>query len=116
MRILITQRALTDWAGTEMITIELANELSRRGHEVAVFSPRIGFPAKLMEPNAVWARSRLSEIPWQPDIIHGHHHLQAMAALSYFADTPAIYCSHGITPWPERVPIHDRIRKYVVMC
>jgi Glycosyltransferase Family 4 len=112
----MTQRALLYWAGTEMITIEVANELSRSGHEVAVFSPRVGFPAKLMELSGVWIRSSLSEIPWQPDIIHGHHHLQTMAALAYFADTPAIYCGHGVIPWPESVPVHDRIRKYVVMC
>src|SRR5262249_22968647 len=55
-------------------------------------------------------------IPWTPDVIHGHHHLQTMAALSYFVDSPAIYYSHGVTPWPEQVPIHPRIRKYAVMC
>lgn len=42
MRILITQRALMNWAGSEMVTIEVANELSARGHEVAVFCPRTG--------------------------------------------------------------------------
>jgi hypothetical protein len=116
MRILMTQRALTHWGGTEMITIEVANELRRRGHEVAVFSPRIGTPASLVQTNGVWVKTRLSEIPWTPDIIHGHHHLQAMAAISYFVETPAIFCSHGVLPWPEQVPIHHRICKYVVMC
>jgi hypothetical protein len=112
----MTQRALINWAGTEMLTIEVANELVKRGHNVAVFSPRVGFPANVMIPSGVWVKSRLSELPWAPDVIHGHHHLQAMAALSYFADTAAIYYSHGITPWPEQVPVHPRIRKYVVMC
>jgi len=111
----MTQRALTGWGGTEMITIEVANELQRRGHEVAVFSPRLGIPASLMQSNGVWVKSRLNEIPWTPDVIHGHHHLQAMAALSYFGDTPAIFCSHGSSQWAEQVPIHDRIRQYVVM-
>ena len=111
----MTQRALTGWGGTEMITIEVAHELQRRGHEVAVFSPRLGIPASLMQSNGVWVKSRLNEIPWTPDVIHGHHHLQAMAALSYFGDTPAIFCSHGSSQWAEQVPIHDRIRQYVVM-
>lgn len=116
VRILITQRALIQWAGTEMITIEIARELSRRGHDVAVFSPRIGPPSNLVLPSGVSVKSRLSEIPWRPDLIHGHHHLQAMAALSYFGEAPAIYCCHGAIPWPELAPVHPRIRKYVVMC
>ncbi len=112
----MTQRALVDWAGTEMFIVEVANELAKRGHEVAVFSPRVGFPSNLMTPNGVWVRSRLSELPWAPDLIHGQHHPQAMAALSYFVDAPAIYFSHGVFPWPEQAPVHARIYRYVVMC
>src|SRR5262249_50728919 len=100
MKILMTQRALVDWSGTEMITVEVANELAKRGHQVAVFSPRVGPPASLMISSGVWVKSRLSELPWPPDVIHGQHHLQAMAAMSYFVDTPAIYYSHGVFPWP----------------
>jgi hypothetical protein len=116
MKVLMTQRALVNWAGTEMFTIEVANELAKRGHDVAVFSPRIGFPASLMIPSGVWVKSRLNELPWAPDVIHGQHHLQAMASLSYFVDSPAIYYSHGVFPWPEQSPVHARIYKYVVMC
>ena len=116
MKVLITQRELISWGGSEMFTIEVANELRRRGHEVAVFCPRIGFPSSLMLPGGTWVKSRLSELPWIPDVIHGQHHLQAMAALSYFLDAPAIYYCHGVVPWPEQAPIHARIRKYLVMC
>jgi hypothetical protein len=116
MKVLMTQRALVDWAGTEMLTIEVANELAKRGHEVSVYSPHVGFPASAMIPSGVWVRSRLSDLPWAPDVIHGHHHLQAMAVLGHFVDSPAIYCSHGIIPWPELVPVHGRIYKYIVMC
>lgn len=99
-----------------MFTIEVARELSRRGNEVAVFCPHIGEPAELMYSGGVQVKNRLVDVPWRPDIIHGQHHLQAMAALSYFADVPAIYYCHGISPWVERVPIHPRIRTYVMMC
>ena len=81
MKVLMTQRALVNWAGTEMFTIEVANELAKRGHDVAVFSPRVGFPASLMIPSGVWVKSRLNELPWPPDVIHGQHHLQAHALL-----------------------------------
>jgi hypothetical protein len=69
-----------------------------------------------MFPSGVWIRSRLSELPWAPDVIHGHHHLQAMAAVGYFDDVPAIYYAHGVIPWPEQVPVHGRIYRHVVMC
>jgi hypothetical protein len=99
-----------------MFTIEVVKELRNRGHEVAVFCPRPGDLAKIIFPSGVWVKSRLSEIPWEPDIIHGQHHLQAITALSYFVNVPAIYYCHGVRPWVEQVPLHSRIRNYVMMC
>jgi hypothetical protein len=116
VRILITQRELIHWGGSQMVTIEVAKELRNRGHEVAVFCPHPGEAAKIIFPAGVWVKSRLSEIPWEPDIIHGHHHLQTIAALSYFVKVPAIYYCHGVRPWVEQVPLHPRIRHYVMMC
>jgi len=116
MRILMTQRELQFWAGSELVTVEVARELRARGHDVAVFSPRIGRVANLLTPSGIWVRSKLSELPWEPEIIHGHHHLQAVAALSYFTEAPAIYYCHGVFPWPEHPPIHPRILRYLVMC
>src|ERR1700704_7076978 len=116
MRILMTLRELIHRGGSEIFTVEVATELSKRGHEVAVFSPRVGDLAKIMYASGVWVKSRLAEIPWVPDVIHGQHHLQAIAALSYFLDVPAIYYCHGVTPWVEQVPSHPRIRNYVMMC
>ena len=42
MRILITQRKLVQWGGSEMFTIELVKALRQRGHEVVVFCPQPG--------------------------------------------------------------------------
>jgi len=116
MRILMTQRRLIEPGGSELFCAEVAIELRRRGHDVAVFSPRIGDIAMMMFANGVQVKSRLADLPWKPDVIHGQHHLQAVAALGYFPDTPAIYYCHGVTPWVERIPIHRRIRRYVMMC
>jgi hypothetical protein len=38
-----------------------------------------------------------------------------MAALARFDDTPAIHCWLGARPWVERVPVHPRILRHVVM-
>jgi hypothetical protein len=116
MRILMTQRSLMQWAGSEMFTIEVSKELNRRGHQVAIFCPRIGDPARIIYASGVAIKSRLDELPWEPEIIHGQHHLQTAAALSFFTDVPAVYYCHGLMPWVERVLSHPRIRNYVMMC
>jgi len=84
MRILMTQRELRHRGGSEMFSIEVAVELSRRGHEVAVYSPRFGDLAKFMLAGGVWVKSHLSDLPWVPEVIHGQHHLQAVAAMTRF--------------------------------
>jgi hypothetical protein len=116
MRILITQREMVHFGGTEMVTVEIAKELTVRGHDVVVFSPRLGEVCRLLWPGGVRAVSQLESVPWQPELIHGHHHLPAMAALARFESARAIYYSHGAKPWVEQPPLHQRIQNYVVMC
>ena len=99
-----------------MVTIEVALELRRRGHDVAIYCPQVGELADILVTNGVWVKSRFNEIPWVPEVIHGQHHLQAIAAMTCFNSTPAIYHCHGVTPWVEKPPRHPRIRYYVMMC
>ncbi|TPI11919.1 glycosyltransferase [Mesorhizobium sp. B4-1-1] len=116
MRLLMTQRELVDFHGSEMVTVEVAREMAERGHEITVFSPRLGGVAKLLWPSGVRVVSRLDDVPWTPDLIHAHHHLPAMAALARFETTPAVYYCHGAIPWVEQPPMHQRIHCYVMMC
>jgi hypothetical protein len=116
MRVLLTQREMIIRSGSELFTIEVAKELSERGHEVAIFCPRIGDLAGLVYSSGVRVKSRLMDLPWRPDVVHGQHHLQAMAAMAYYDDAPGVYFCHGIKPWVERVPLHPRIASYLVTC
>src|SRR5262249_50036464 len=50
-----------------------------------------------------------------PDIIHGHHHLEHMAALLRLPGVPAVYFCPGWTPWQECPPIFPRITRYVAV-
>jgi hypothetical protein len=50
-----------------------------------------------------------------PDLIHGQHHLETMAALTQFPATPCIYFCHGWLPWEEVAPRHPRIVRYVAV-
>ena len=116
MRVLLTQREMINRSGSELFTIEVAKELSERGHEVAIFCPRFGDLAGLVYSSGVRVKSRLIDLPWRPDVIHGQHHLQAMAAMAFYDDVPGVYFCHGINPWVERVPLHPRFLSYLITC
>jgi len=58
--------------------------------------------------------SDLNALPFQPDIIHAQHNLDAMAAIMALPGVPAIYCCHGATE-PEKQPLHPRILRYVAV-
>lgn len=114
MKLLITQREMRNFGGSQIYTAEIARGLSQRGHEVAIYCPKPGRISKLVSPSGILVRDRPEDLPWVPDLIHGHQHLPLMAALAHFPDTPAIHCWHGARPWVERVPLHPRIRLYAV--
>ncbi|MDQ2868529.1 MAG: hypothetical protein M3R59_09010 [Verrucomicrobiota bacterium] len=112
MKILFTNNTLKERAGTELFVRDLAKALLRKGHEVAAFSSKLGEVAEEMRHAGMLVCAGLEEMPWTPDIIHGHHHLDFMAALLRFRETPAVFVSHGWVPWVEIPPRHPRILKY----
>ncbi|WGW02632.1 glycosyltransferase family 4 protein [Tropicibacter oceani] len=111
---MITQRALQSYSGTEMYTAEIARALKARGHEVAVFCPLPGKIGNLITPSGITVNERLEDVPFRPEVIHGHHHLPLMAALAHFSRTPAVHLWHGARPWVEQVPRHPRIARHIV--
>jgi hypothetical protein len=48
-------------------------------------------------------------------LIHGQHHVETMAALLRFPNTPAVFFCHGWLPWEETPPKHPRILHYVAV-
>lgn len=116
MRILITNNSLATRAGTELVVWELARALQARGHEVAAYSSELGEVAGLIREAHIPVIQDPANCPFQPDIIHGQHHLDTMTALFSLPDVPAIYHAHGGVPWVERAPKHPRILHYVAMC
>jgi len=57
----------------------------------------------------------LDAIASPPDLIHGQHHVETMAALLRFPNTPAVFFCHGWLPWEETPPKHPRILQYVAV-
>lgn len=115
MRILFTNNALALRTGSVLYVKDLASVLCRRGIEVSVYSPVLGEVADELRREGVTVCHDLAAVPWRPDVIHGHHHLETMSALLRFRGVPAVFVSHGWTPWEEIPPLHPRILRYVAV-
>ena len=115
MRVLITNHALAQRAGTELYSRDLAHALRTRGHDVVLFSPVCGAFADVIRAEGIPVVDHLDADLAVPDVIHGQHHLPAMAALARFQRTPAVFVCHGVAPWEETPPAHPRIVRYVAV-
>ncbi|MBH1965062.1 MAG: glycosyltransferase family 4 protein [Comamonadaceae bacterium] len=115
LNILFTNNTLDIRGGSEMVILDLAKEFRRRGHFPMAFSTKLGQIEKELKQACIPVVSNLDAIGNAPDIIHGQHHLEAMAAMAYFHDTPAIYVCHGWFPWMETPPVFSNIKKYVAV-
>lgn len=113
MHVLITNTFLANRTGSELYVRDVALELMRRGHEVTLYSPRLGALADYLRFKGSAISDDLQKLERAPDLIHGQHHLETMAALARFPETPAVYFCHGWAPWEETPPVHPRILHYV---
>jgi hypothetical protein len=114
MKILMTNHRLQSLGGTELFVAEIAEALVSRGHQVCVFSTAISNPiADRLTNLQIPFITNPKACPFQPDIIHGQHHLEAITALCSWPLCPAIYFIHGATPWEETPPKHPRILSYL---
>ena len=114
MKILMTNHRIDRRGGTELFVDEASNQLRKGGHEVCVFSTLQGLSlVERLEAAGAGVVADPADCPFTPDLIHGQHHLETMAALCSWPRTPAIYFAHGYAPWEEQPPVHPRIRKYV---
>ncbi|HKG96679.1 MAG TPA: glycosyltransferase [Pyrinomonadaceae bacterium] len=112
MRVLATNCSLRGRSGTEMVTIDLALGLSRRGHEVAVFAPLVGRSAEILRDEGIVVTDRPPDLAWNPDIIHGHHNHVLAAALAFFPEVPALFVCHSSNYWFDGPPLLPRVRRF----
>ena len=115
LRVLITNHFLRGRTGSELYVCELATSLLRRGHTPIVYSPQLGPTAHELRDATVPVVDNLDAISSPPDLIHGQHHVETMAALLRFPNTPAVFFCHGWLPWEETPPRHPRILHYVAV-
>ncbi len=115
MRVLLTNNTLDERAGTELYVRDLAIELLRRGHQPVAYSTKLGAVANELRAATVPVIARIDSLGEVPDIIHGHHHREALTAMLHFPQTPAIYYCHGWLPYEEAPLRFPRIRRYVAV-
>lgn len=113
MQILMTNHSLRAHGGSESFVADVSTALRRLGHELAVFSVEGGPMAERLAAAGIVVVNDPRDCPFRPDVIHGQHHLETMAALCAWPGTPAIYLAHGAAPWEERPPCHPRIVRYL---
>jgi hypothetical protein len=115
LRILLTNRSLDQRAGSELYLLELATRLLARGHFPIAFSPRLGRVAAALRSTTIPVVDDLNAIGEPPDLIHGQHHLAAMAAMLHFPRVPGLFVCHGWQPWEETPPRFPRFLRYVAV-
>jgi UDP-3-O-[3-hydroxymyristoyl] glucosamine N-acyltransferase len=115
MKVLLTNITLATRTGTEIVTRDLALGLAQAGHEVCVFSPTPGVVADEIGAGGVPVVDRLEDVPFQPDIIHGHHHIETVLALAHFRTVPAIFVCHDRLVWHDSAPRLNAVRRYVAV-
>jgi hypothetical protein len=115
MRVLITNITLAGRTGTEINVRDVARGLQARGHTPIVYAPALGEIATELRARTIPVVDDLRAIGEPPDVIHGHHHPETMAACLRFPGVPAIFFSHDFTAWHDAAPRFPRIRRYVAV-
>ena len=113
MRILFTNNALSHRGGSELVVLDLAKRLKRMGHRPVAYSQDLGEVANELVQSGIPVISDLDALQEPPDLIHGHHHLETMAACLHFSGVPAVYVCNGWLPWHELPPTFPTIMTYV---
>ncbi|HEX8452042.1 MAG TPA: glycosyltransferase family 4 protein [Longimicrobium sp.] len=115
LRVLITNRTLASRTGTELYVRDLAVGLAARGHRPVVYSPDLGAIAREIRSATIPVTDDLRSIAEAPDVIHGHHSLETMAALLAFPDAPAIFFCHSWVGWADEPLRFPRVLRHVAV-
>jgi hypothetical protein len=113
LTVLLTNIKLASRTGTEVAIRDFARALQARGHTPVVYSPTLGDLATEIRKTTVPVVDDLGCLARPPDVIHGHHHPQTMAALLRFPGVPAVFFCHDWRAWHDAPPRHPRLRRYV---
>ena len=112
MKVLITNLVLWPRTGTVMYVRDLARGLLARGIAPAVLSRPAGPVCAELRAAGVPVVGRCRDLPWVPDVIHGHHGPVLSEALRRFPRVPAINICHDHLSVFERAVVHPAVRRH----
>ena len=115
LRVLVTNRVLANRTGTELYVRDLAVGLLRAGHHPVVYSPLLGPVADEVRAATVPVVDDLARIGSAPDVIHGHHGLETLAALLAFPGVPAVALCHSWVGWADAPLRFPRVLRHVAV-
>jgi hypothetical protein len=114
-RVLIATTRLTGQGGTCIYTRDLTLALLRQQCLPIVYTTETGSFAEELRRATVPVVKRLDDIGAAPDVIHGHHHIETLAALARFPGVPALFVCHDSLTWHSIPPHSPRIGAYVAV-
>ena len=114
-RVLIATITLTAGTGTAVYTRDLALALLRRGHLPIVYASETGPIAEELRRATVPVVTDLDAVAGPPDVIHGHHQFETLAALTRFPRVPVLFVCHDGLTWHSIPPVGPRIGLYVAV-
>lgn len=112
--LLMTNNTLDCYGGSECYLRDVARYMLGRGHRVICYSKQLGPVAEEIRKFGGIVVQDLHRLGINPDIIHGHHHIDTTCAMMMFPGVPVVHFTHGALPWEEGPPPPSpRIMKYV---
>lgn len=114
MRILMAVISYRYLTGAEMYCYELASELTRRGHTVAITSGRVGGEITARTLDRGISVYPFEECPpdWAPDVLHVQELVPSSFAVAMYPRVPAVATVHSEFDC-ERPFLSERIWRYI---
>jgi hypothetical protein len=114
-RVLIATTGLSGRGGADLYARDVAVALLKLGWLPIVYSTRLGAVAEELRHATIPVAGHLDDCLAQPDIIHGQHTIETLAALMRFPTVPAIFVCHDAFSWHSLPPVSPRIGAYVAV-
>ena len=115
LRVLIVNVTLASRTGTETALRDLALGLGMAGHRPMVYSPEPGEIADEIRASGVPVFPDLEDLPEEPDVVHGNHHVQTVEALLKFRNARGVFVCHDRRAHMSAPPRLSRILRYVAV-